>query len=769
MLFFTFTRYRVKVLKGVTQLKNESMQQEQERMDYVISVLTQEADRLQSEYTTKLDIQKQLLKQSSEIRINNSSNEAMWESSGELREFEQNLTIKSNELIQVQNRRAILEKMQEDPYFGRIDYHHVTEKEDEQIYVGIGSLFDEQDNLVVDWRAPISALYYEGNVNDQVKIKIGDKFQAFEVDLKRQFRVKNGQITGMIDTDNVMGDPYLMEVLEGSSTNQMGPVVATLQKEQNRIVRDNQPRNVLIQGVAGSGKTVVMMQKIAYLLYAFRTHLKADEILLFSPNRIFQAYISQVLPSLGEWDVEGNTFPQFIQQRVSNFETLPADVGESSKFQTVKGSSEFYEALERYSRLLKKKYLLFRDVMREDEVLISKEDIQRIYQGIESKGSLAAKLDILRVTLSQRLEELKIEQLSSDWVDDALQHYGTDRIHQFESQTHDIVKMEGYLRKQIVADAFKSIERRVNSHGHIRYIAQYLHFLRSVPQLIDLEPFNITATEWAEHVEVVRTNMKENKLSIYDMTGYYALLLQMKGMMTQKSYQYICIDEIQDFTPFQIRLLKKLYPRARYIMAGDLNQNIWQNHLDHKALKGIFEDEEISRHLLLTSYRSTKEIMAFADQFALLNDHPAEPIRSRKKPEVIHRNSVHFDETLKNKLTEHVAKGERIAFLTPTGQAITNIKPFLESWGVDHQVITSDDSIMNKPVVAMPIGLAKGLEFDVVVACGTDDILNAIVDDSRQQVWYTIFSRAMHQLYVVTSNADSDLLKDVDADTYEII
>ncbi len=750
-------------------MNNESIQQEQERMDYVISVITEEADRLKSEYSSKLEIQKQLLKQSSQIRINNSSNEAMWESSGELREFEQNLTIKSNELTQVQNRRTILEKMQEDPYFGRIDYHNVTDPEAEQIYVGIGSLFDNNDNLVVDWRAPISSLYYEGNVGDQVKLKIGDRFQAFEVDLKRQFRVKNGEIVGMIDTDNVMGDPYLMEVLEGGSSNQMGPVVATLQKEQNRIVRDTLPRNVLIQGVAGSGKTVVMMQKIAYLLYAFRAHLKADEILLFSPNRIFQAYISQVLPSLGEWDVEGNTFSQFIQHRVSNYDMIPSDIGENNKFSTVKGSSQYYDALERYSRLLKKKYLLFRDIKREDEVLISKEEIQQMFKRIDSKGSLAAKLDILRSMLMQRLDELKIIHLSADWVDDALQHYGTDHIHQFERQTHDIVKMEGYLRKQVVGDAFRIIERRVNSQGHIRYIAQYLHFLRSIPQLIDLSSFGITTEEWASHVEVVLKDMKKNRLSLYDMTGYYALLLQMKGMMTQKAYQYICIDEIQDFTPFQLRLLKKLYPRARYIMAGDLNQNIWQNNLDYKELERILEEEEISRHLLLTSYRSTQEIMAFADQFALLEDHRAQPIRSRKKPEVLHQSHTHFDETLKSRLAEHIGKGERVAFLTPTAVGLNEVKPFLESWGVDHQVISSDDSIMNKQVVAMPIGLAKGLEFDVVVACGTDAILASLPNDSRQQIWYTIFSRAMHQLYIVTTDEQTALLKGTNPSSYEVL
>lgn len=750
-------------------MNNKTIQEEQARMDKVISIITAEANQLKSEYTTKLEIQKQLLKQSSEIRINNSSSEAMWETSGELREFEQNLTIKSNELIQVQNRRTVLEKMQEDPYFGRIDYQNLAYSEEEQIYVGIGSLFEDNENYIVDWRAPISALYYEGNVGDTVKLRIGDRFQAFEVDLKRQFRVQAGKIVGMIDTDNVMGDPYLMEVLEAGSSSLMGPVVATLQKEQNRIVRDTQSRNVLIQGVAGSGKTVVMMQKIAYLLYAFRAHLKTDEILLFSPNRIFQAYISQVLPSLGEWDVEGNTFPQFIQQRVTNFKMIPNEVGENTAIQNVKGSSAFYGALERYSQLLKNKYLLFRNIMREDDVLISKEEIQEIYSSIDSKGTLAAKLEILRARLLQRLDELRVSSLDADWVDDALQHYDTDSLHRFESQTHNIVKMESYMRQQIVSDAFKPIEHRVNSQAHIRYRAQYLHFLKSIPNLMNLESFHVSTEEWSNHIGDVREEMRKNRFYYYDMTTYYALLLQMKGMMTQKSYQYICIDEVQDFTPFQMRLLKKLYPRARYVMAGDLNQNIWQNRLDYDVLKNIFEEEEIKRHLLLTSYRSTKEVMAFADQFAILDDQETKPIRSREKPEVLFRESQTFTKDLKERLDERVARGERIAFLTPTSAGIDKVVSFLDEWGVDYQTIYTDETIMNKQIVAMPIGLAKGLEFDVVVGVGTDEMIASIAGSNNQQIWYTIFSRAMHQLYLITSNKDSKLLQGIDPETYKIV
>ena len=751
-------------------VENESIElnKEQSRMDYVVSVIEKENNRLSYEYTEKLERQKELLKESSSIKINNSSNEAMWESSGELREFEQNLTIKSNELNQVQNRRAVLTKMQEDPYFGRIDYHNIEENEEEQIYVGIGSLFDEGDNLIVDWRAPISALYYEGNVGDTVKLRFGEHSEAFQVDLKRQFRVKNGHITGMIDTDNVMGDPYLLEVLESSSSNQMGPVIATLQKEQNRIVRESTSKNVLIQGVAGSGKTVVMMQKIAYMLYAYRNFLKAEDILLFSPNRIFQAYISQVLPSLGEWDVEGNTFSQFMTRRLPSFDLLSADVGGAAPFNAVKGSLEAYEAMQKYGRLLKKKHLRFRDILLNDEVLISKEEIEFYYNTIESKGSLAAKIEILRVQLLQKLEILKEEAVNADWVDEELQHLSESSMHQFERKTHDITRMESYIRKEIVAKAFRVVEKKINNQSHIRFLAQYIHFLRVLPQLVDLSSFGVTKEEWEEHVKQVVETLRDKEMSIEDMTAYYALLLQMKGIMQQKSYQYICIDEIQDITPFQLKLLKELYPRAKYVMAGDLNQNIWQNRLSEQELSAIFAEEAIESHLLLTSYRSTAEIMAFADQFASLSERKAKPIRSREKPTVFYADEDDFSEELRERISGRLARGERVALLAPTVKAAQQFEAVVQNWELDFQTIYDEDDFLSKSLILMPISLAKGLEFDVAVGIGTADSLADLSKESYHQIWYTIFSRAMHELYVVVSNDQSPLLDGIDESTYQV-
>ncbi len=750
-------------------VENKELNQEQERMDYVVSVIKNESERLEGEYDTKLKIQKELLKESSSIRINNSSDEAMWESSGELREFEQNLTIKSNELNQVQTRRAVLEKMQEDPYFGRINYHDVKAKtkEIEEIYVGIGSLFENGNNLIVDWRAPISTLYYEGNVGDQISLRFGKELQKFQVDLKRQFRVKDGRITGMIDTDNVMGDPYLLEVLEGGSSNQMGPVISTLQKEQNRIVRETKAGHVLIQGVAGSGKTVVMMQKIAYMLYALRAHLKAEEILLFSPNRIFQAYISQVLPSLGEWNVVGRTFGQFIQQRLPTYKLIPNNVGKVSEFTALKGSLDFYNAIERYGRLLKKKHLRFRDISLHGEVLISKEELAEMQKRTQTRGALSGQLEALRHEILTRLRKLEIEAVDASWVDEALQNMGTDDIHQFETETHNLPKLEARIRREIVAEAFRDLEKKVNNQNYIRILGQYVHFLRVLPQLVDFTEYGISEEVWVEHVRKVVENMRDKKLSLDDMGGFYSLVLQMRGILSQESYQFICIDEVQDFTPFQLKLMKDLYPRAQYVLAGDLNQNIWQNKLSHDELNIIFEDEQIEKHLLLTSYRSTKEIMSFADQFASIIERTAQPIRSKNKTKVLRKEQAGFHDELLKTIQATLEKGERIAVLTPNLTGMDRISSQLTEWDVTHQVIDQEDDFLSGEVVVMPIGLAKGLEFDVVIAVGTDDILETIPTNISQQVWYTIFSRAMHQLYVVVSDETTALLQGISEDTYE--
>jgi DNA helicase II / ATP-dependent DNA helicase PcrA len=328
--------------------------------------------------------------------------------------------------------------------------------------------------------------------------------------------------------------------------------------------------------------------------------------------------------------------------------------------------------------------------------------------------------------------------------------------------------MESYIRKEIVAKAFRVVEKKINNQSHIRFLAQYIHFLRVLPQLVDLSSFGVTKEEWEEHVKQVVETLRDKEMSIEDMTAYYALLLQMKGIMQQKSYQYICIDEIQDITPFQLKLLKELYPRAKYVMAGDLNQNIWQNRLSEQELSAIFAEEAIESHLLLTSYRSTAEIMAFADQFASLSERKAKPIRSREKPTVFYADEDDFSEELRERISGRLARGERVALLAPTVKAAQQFEAVVQNWELDFQTIYDEDDFLSKSLILMPISLAKGLEFDVAVGIGTADSLADLSKESYHQIWYTIFSRAMHELYVVVSNDQSPLLDGIDESTYQV-
>ena len=564
---------------------------EQERVHRVVQVIKNEWTRLKEQVEVKTKKQRQQLKLSKEIKISQGSTESMWESAGELREFEKDLMIRDKELMNSNNRVAILEKMQTEPYFGRIDYH--DEDGQETIYIGIGSLFEENDNLVVDWRSPIASLYYEGNLGDAVKIKVGQQTLAFEIDLKRQFLIRDAEIVRMLDTDNVMGDPYLLEVLEGHSSYQMGAVVSTLQKEQNQIVRETRKAVTLIEGVAGSGKTVVLMQKIAYLLYAFRDQLTAEEIVLFSPNKIFQEYISQVLPALGELNVDSTTFKDFMKRKVPQFKLVSHQDERLTNVALLKDSLAFYEALKRYAAVLKKRYMRFADIRFQDEVLISKEEIAALFYGIDSEGSLASKLLILQNKLLHKINLIKVDQLRAVWVEEAIMNLSDRNLRHYELQSRNKKAAEDELAEQIIDTAFEPIEQKIEALAFIRYQSQYIHFLKAVPKLVSLSDFGLDEDDWKEHIAIVAKHVKARQLLLEDMDAYDTLVRLLKGPISAKKYKYICLDEVQDFSPFQLQMLKDSYPTARFVMSGDLNQNILMKRMSFEDLKRIFADDYV--------------------------------------------------------------------------------------------------------------------------------------------------------------------------------
>lgn len=757
---FIFSTFK----KEISQLK-DSLSTEQQRVHAVVKKIQAELEELKETVAQDSAEQKRRLKESGEIKINQGSSESMWESAGELRAVEQDLLIRSKTLAKNQNRVIALEKMVDDPYFGRIDYE--DEYGQETIYIGISSVFDEYDNLVVDWRSPIASLYYEGNVGDTIPLTIREQRLSLSIELKRQFLIRQAKIIQMLDTDNVMGDPYLLEVLEDRSSYQMGAVVSTLQKVQNQIVRDTSAKVTLIEGVAGSGKTVVLMQKIAYLLYTFRDQLKASEIILFSPNKIFQTYISQVLPELGELNVTSHTFPEFMKSRVPKFNLITNQDEKLSDITLLKGSLQFSAALKRYTNRLKTNYIRFSSLSFQGEIIISKEEIKELFYSIESNGTLASKLGLLQRMLTQKVDQLKGSQRTAKWVEDVLLSMSDAELRQHESDAKDEQKAEETLIDSILETAYAPVIKRIKRLAFIRYQHQYIHFLKAIPKLISLEDFSITEEIWTEHIQQVLTNMAHKKLALEDMDAFYSLFQLMNGPISTTKFKYICLDEVQDFSPFQLQMLKDFYPTAHFVMSGDLNQNILMKRVSFNDLETIFSESSFQRYQLLTSYRSTNEIIRFSNHF--LGEKPAveTTFREGKKPEVIVANeSIPYMDYVQKKVAGSKKASTRVAFITKNYAEAERFYQELTNAGIESNLVLKDTDNSHYPVIVIPVQLAKGLEFDVVFALFHYSTHSSSNDLSTA---YTICSRAMHELYFLASSIEDPFVQRVEPTDYHLV
>lgn len=741
----------------------DSLPMEQQRVQTVVKQIQNELTQLKKTVEHDSAEQKKRLKESGEIKINQGSSESMWESAGELRLIEQDLMIRSKTLLKNQNRVMALEKMVDDPYFGRIDYE--DELGQETIYIGISSVFDEYDNLVVDWRSPIASLYYEGNVGDTIPLKIGEEKLTLLIELKRQFLIRQAKIIQLLDTDNVMGDPYLLEALEDRSTYQMGAVISTLQKQQNQIVRDTSAKITLIEGVAGSGKTVVLMQKIAYLLYTFRDQLKASEIILFSPNKIFQTYISQVLPELGEMNVTSHTFPEFMNQRVPKFTLVSNQDEELSKITLLKGSLQFSEALKRYTDQLKKNYMRFSSLSFQEEIIISKEEIKELFYSTESKGTLASKLALLQTLLLQKIEQFKKTQRTAKWVEDVLLSMSDSELRLHESESKNEQKAEETLIDSIIETAYSPVIKRIKKLTFIRYQHQYIHFLKAVPKLLSLEEFSINEDLWTEHIQQVVTSMAHKELALEDMDAFYSLFQLMHGPISSTKFKYICLDEVQDFSPFQLQMLKDFYPTAHFVLSGDLNQNILMKRISFNDLDTIFTGSSFQRYQLLTSYRSTNEIIQFSNRFLEDNSAAEANFREGKKPEMIlTANNDHYLDYVKEKVAENKKAGFRTAFISKNYAEAERFYQDLMHAGIESNLVLKDTDNSHHPVIVVPVQLAKGLEFDSVFALFH---YSAPTSSNDLSTAYTICSRAMHELYFITPDLQDPLVNRLESADYQ--
>lgn len=750
-------------------------QKEQQHVDQTIALILREQEILaqkKAELSTKMQDQ---LKEISEKKIRTGNNEAFYESVIDYQQHEQELLLKYQTAESQEKRVKTLQAMAENPYFARIDFQEEQDKE--TLYLGIASLRDkDEETIVIDWRAPIANLYYEGELGEAFYETDTDRFTV-ELLLKRQFKIQAGNIQSMVDTSEIINDEFLLEILDEASSSQMRNIVSTIQKAQNQIIRDTKNKFLLIEGIAGSGKTSALLQRVAFLLYRHRKWLEDDQVLLFSPNHLFSDYISMVLPSLGESEVPTRTFYDFMHQLLPGYQILKEEQqeavflsGSEDRIEKLKSSLTLVNFLPRYLKKITSFGPLFRDLKIKGQTYITKEQIRRWYQETNPQLPLYQRSQLLTTKLLKKIGGLEKDEAKKEWVKEAveeqLQEYFAKNPYQEYTEENER-KLRKQIRQKIVRKKFRMLTRGVEQFQYINTPKQYLHFLQSIPTKI-LEDAGISIESWQKDLEKLRFDFRNRQLAQEDAVLFFLLLKGLYPIHVEQKARFIFIDEMQDFPPAQVAVLRKLYPSAGITLCGDLNQKVFGNETIVGSLDLLFPDENVARYQLKTSYRSTKEITDFANQFLSQEEQIELTARKGNLPTLIFG-----DETKAlNKLESYIDASKdkkfwRTAIICKTAEDCQILYDTLSAAAKENvQLILSEEDFMKKPFMIFPAFLAKGLEFDEVLLW----TLNSSLENKQDQlILYTMATRAMHELVVFSANKMEPLLEKVPASFYKEI
>jgi len=718
------------------------------------------------------------LKEVADHQIRGGSNESFYESAVEYRQHEQELLLKYHTAESQVKRLKTLYAMAGNPYFARIDFKEGQENK-ETLYLGIASLRDKnQETIVIDWRAPIANLYYEGELGPAFYETDHDRYEV-ELLLKRQFKIQDGQMLSMVDTSEVINDEFLLEILDEASSSQMKNIVSTIQKAQNRIIRNTTSKVMLIEGIAGSGKTSALLQRIAFLLYRNRKWLADEQVLLFSPNHLFSDYISMVLPSLGESTVPTRTFRSFMDQLLPQFtiekEAEQEDVflsGNEKHSERLKSSLVLVNASKKYIQAITELGPLFRNLKVNGQTLISTKQMRTWYQETNPNLPLYQRTQLLQTKLLKKVGGLQKDEAKKTWVKDAaeeeLQQYFADHPNLTDSEENER-KLRNQIKKQIVKRHFRSMVKSIHRFQFINFSKQYLHFLQNVSKKT-LAENHVTENQWQKSWEDTRELLKNRLLKQEDAVLFFLLLKGLRPIDLPVQARFIFIDEMQDFPPAQVALLRELYPQANLTLCGDLNQKVFGNETIVGNLSALFPNQEVTRYQLTTSYRSTKEITDFANQFLSKEDAVEMTARKGDLPTLVTGfNKTQCLDYLKNDLQTNEAKAKywRTAIICRTSQECIALYEALdEKMQQEIQLIVSEEDFMKRRIMIIPAYLAKGLEFDRVYAWQIDDSFKTTQD---RLIFYTIATRAMHELTVISHEPLSPFFETADPLTFNKI
>lgn len=759
---------------------NLELQQEKKRLDIVVGTIRENINKLEAETSRRRNEVVQIRKHFwDEVKVNTDTFDDYLETIIGLRQEAQALSVSQTTYRYASKRLSTLRRMQESPYFGRIDFIEEGGPTREKIYIGISSLSDPsgEDFLIYDWRAPVSSVYYDYLPGPAMYETPGGTIRGV-LEKKWQYLIRGGKLQSMFDTSLTIGDEILQQVLGQGTDKQLHNIVATIQQEQNRIIRHDQGRMLIVHGAAGSGKTSAALQRIAFLLYKYRDVLNPDQIILFSPNSMFSSYVSNVLPELGEENMQQITFQEYLNHRLSKefqvenpyeqLEYVLTKVNTPSYMSRIAGirfkaSTRFFEAIETYRQSLEFSGMLFKDITFRGKPILTGQQITERFYCCDTSLKFHSRLEKLKDWLMKKIKEAQKVERTKPWVQEEIEllsNEGYHRAYTYLAEKHGFNKdsIADYemdpaaLSKLIVQRKMRPLRKRVQAFQFVDIKGMYKKLFAHPLQIKDWLKGE-TPTEWEDICQATLEMLDVNKLFYEDATPFLLLKELIHGFQTNSSIKHIVVDEAQDYSPFQFEFLKRLFPATRMTVLGDFNQAIFAHAnemVDFHMLTNLYGPCETEMINIARSYRSTKPIIEFTRRLVPNGEGIIPFERNGELPALKQlTNHEELHRCIASKVVEFQELGcHSIAIICKSAQESKCAFEALSS--MDKIKLLKISSMeYEQGVVVVPSYLSKGIEFDAVIIYDASE--NVYGDESLRRVFYTSCTRAMHflQLYSV--------------------
>ena len=618
---------------------------------------------------------------------------------GEITQVKAATALEADKFFRKQDYLKRLRMIKNKPYFASIVFKDKSDNSLYNIYMSLTYLKDTNDNnILYDWRSPICSLFYDYETGPCSYNAPGGVISG-ELKRKRQYKIENNKLIGVFDNSLNIDDEILQEVLAEESSDKMKNVVNTIQQEQNKVIRNLEDNNLIVQGIAGSGKTTVALHRIAFLLYRLEK-LNSNNILIFSPNNIFTEYISDVLPSLGEANTLQTTFSDYLESFITEYKEVETFTDFISRFYSYNEENPELVEYKQSDKIIDDLDAFIDEYIEKAEFINSFNESEKFYI-VKDDINYMLHEKYFRLPLFERIEEIADKLCSNNY--------------------------KGNLKKK--STYIKLLYENANFKHDLKSI--YKEFLES-------EYCRIKPDE--KHINKI---INSNTINYEDALVFAYLKGRLEGFIYDGAIRQVVIDEAQDYNRLQYIIINEIFKKADFTILGDINQNINPYyHYDSLEELSIIFNGDTKYIELLKTYRSSPEIINYTNK--ILNLHHVNAIRKDNNKPVVIRKNVDVVTSIVNDINTLKNRYKSCAVITKDMKEAEKLYELIKD-KVNISLVDHNTKSFNKSLVIIPAYVSKGLEFDSVIVYNNR---NNSYRNNERNLLYVACTRSQHELYI---------------------